>query len=80
MVQQRLRRLMLWYRLSKLDVNSPKMAFVIDHYIPSKVTNSKIHCVSMTQCKYKPSPALIFVHGGNGTLETFMNLMAQLDG
>ena len=55
--------------LAELDALSPKMAFVIDRYIPSNETDTKIHLrIYDPGVRSKPSPALVFVHGGGWTV------------
>jgi acetyl esterase/lipase/alpha-beta hydrolase superfamily lysophospholipase len=55
--------------LAELDALSPKMAFVIDRYIPSNETDTKIHLrIYDPGVRSKPSPALVFVHGGGWTI------------
>src|SRR5215204_5170666 len=55
--------------LTKLDALSPKMAFVVDRYIPSNETDTKIHLrIYDPGVRSKPSPALVFVHGGGWTV------------
>jgi acetyl esterase/lipase/alpha-beta hydrolase superfamily lysophospholipase len=55
--------------LVELDALSPKMAFVIDRYIPSNETDTKIHLrIYDPGVRSKPSPALVFVHGGGWTI------------
>jgi hypothetical protein len=51
--------------LAGLDPQAPEMAFVIDYYIPSNETDKKIHLrIYDPGVRSKPSPALVFVHGG----------------
>ena len=55
--------------LAELDALSPKMAFVIDRYIPSNETDTNIHLrIYDPGVRSKPSPALVFVHGGGWTV------------
>jgi acetyl esterase/lipase/alpha-beta hydrolase superfamily lysophospholipase len=55
--------------LAGLDPQAAKMAFVVDHYIPSNETDRKIHLrVYDPGVGGKPSPALVFVHGGGWTV------------
>src|SRR5215213_4805717 len=55
--------------LAESDALSPKMAFVIDRYIPSNETDTKIHLrIYDPGVRSKPSPALVFVHGGGWTV------------
>jgi acetyl esterase/lipase len=55
--------------LAQLDALAPKMAFVVDHYIPSNETDTKIHLrIYDPGVRGKPSPALVFVHGGGWTV------------
>ena len=55
--------------LAGLDPHAPKMAFVVDHYIPSNETDRKIHLrIYDPRVGGKPSPALVFVHGGGWTV------------
>jgi acetyl esterase/lipase len=55
--------------LAELDALAPKMAFVVDHYIPSNETDTKIHLrIYDPGVRSKPSPALVFVHGGGWTV------------
>jgi acetyl esterase/lipase len=45
------------------------MAFVIDYYIPGNETDRKIHLrIYDPGVRSKPSPALVFVHGGGWTV------------
>ncbi|HEY6757562.1 MAG TPA: alpha/beta fold hydrolase [Nitrososphaera sp.] len=68
--------------LAKLDPHPPKMAFEVDHYLPSNETGSKIHMrVYDPGVKSKPSPALIFVHGGGwsvGSIDDYYNSIRRL--
>lgn len=68
--------------LAELDALAPKMAFVVDHYIPSSETDTKIHLsIYDPGVRSKPSPALIFVHGGGWNIgRVLMTLTVQLDG
>ena len=58
------------------------MAFEVDHYLPSNETGSKIHMrVYDPGVKSKPSPALIFVHGGGwsvGSIDGYYNSIRRL--
>ncbi|HEX2471777.1 MAG TPA: alpha/beta hydrolase [Nitrososphaera sp.] len=55
--------------LAELDPHAPKMAFMVDHYIPSNDTDRKIHLrIYDPGVTSKPSPALVFVHGGGWTI------------
>jgi len=55
--------------LAGLDPLAPKMAFIVDHYIPSNETDRKIHLrIYDPGLRSKPSPALVFVHGGGWTI------------
>src|SRR5215216_1369540 len=55
--------------LAELDALAPKMAFVVDRYIPSKEADTKIHLrIYDPGVRSKPSPALVFVHGGGWTV------------
>ena len=55
--------------LAELDMLAPKMAFEVDHYIPTNDTDRKIHLrIYDPGVGSKPSPALIFVHGGGWTV------------
>ncbi len=68
--------------LAKLDTLAPKMAFEVDHYFPSNETGSKIHMrVYDPGVKSKPSPALIFVHGGGwsvGSIDDYYNSIRRI--
>src|SRR5215204_22203 len=55
--------------LAELDALAPKMAFVVDRYIPSKEADTKIHLrIYDPGVRSKPSAALVFVHGGGWTV------------
>ncbi|HKI10286.1 MAG TPA: alpha/beta fold hydrolase [Nitrososphaeraceae archaeon] len=55
--------------LARLDPQAPKMAFMVDHYIPSNETDRKIHLrIYDPGVEGKPCPALVFVHGGGWTV------------
>jgi len=55
--------------LAGLDTHAPQMAFVVDHFIPSNQTDTKIHLrIYDPGVRTKPSPALVFVHGGGWTV------------
>jgi acetyl esterase len=55
--------------LAELDTLAPKMAFVVDHYIPSNETDTKIHLrIYDPGVRSKPSPTLVFVDGGGWTV------------
>jgi acetyl esterase/lipase len=55
--------------LANLDADAPKMAFVVDRYIPSNETDTKIHLrIYDPGVRSKPSSALVFVHGGGWTV------------
>jgi acetyl esterase/lipase len=55
--------------LAELDTLAPKMAFEVDHYIPTNDTDRKIHLrIYDPGVGSKPSPALVFVHGGGWTV------------
>jgi acetyl esterase/lipase len=57
--------------IAGLDPQPPEMAFVVDHYIPSSETDRKIHLrIYDPGVRSKPSPALVFVHGGGWTVGT----------
>src|SRR5215216_3767010 len=57
------------HSLAELDALAPKMAFVVDRYIPSNETDTKIHLrIYDPGVRSKPSPALVFVHGGGWTV------------
>ena len=57
--------------IAGLDPHPPKMAFVVDHYIPSNETDRKIHLrIYDPGVTSKPSPTLVFVHGGGWTIGT----------
>ena len=57
------------HSLAELGALSPKMAFVVDRYIPSNETDTKIHLrIYDPGVRSKPSPALVFVHGGGWTV------------
>jgi acetyl esterase/lipase len=55
--------------LAELDTLAPKMAFEVDYYIPTNDTDRKIHLrIYDPGVGSKPSPALVFVHGGGWTV------------
>ena len=55
--------------LAELDMLAPKMAFEVDHHIPTNDTDRKIHLrIYDPGVGSKPSPALVFVHGGGWTV------------
>src|SRR5215212_5416303 len=57
--------------LAGLDPHPPEMASVVDHYIPSNETDRKIHLrIYDLGVTSKPSPTLVFVHGGGWTIGT----------
>ncbi|HEX6253752.1 MAG TPA: alpha/beta fold hydrolase [Nitrososphaera sp.] len=68
--------------LAELDALAPKMAFVVDRYIPSSETDTKIHLrIYDPGVRSKPSPALIFVHGGGwniGSVDDFDSSIRRL--
>src|SRR5215218_6977687 len=60
--------------LAGLDPHPPEMASVVDHYIPSNETDRKIHLrIYDPGVTSKPSPTLVFVHGGGWTIGTVDN-------
>src|SRR5215208_4289020 len=68
--------------LAGLDPQPPKIAFMVDHYIPSRETDRKIHLrIYDPGVTSKPSPALVFVHGGGwnvGTVDDFDSSIRRL--
>src|SRR5215211_5654193 len=68
--------------LAELDALAPKMAFVVDRYIPSKEADTKIHLrIYDPGVRSKPSAALVFVHGGGwtvGSVDDFDSLIRRL--
>jgi acetyl esterase/lipase len=68
--------------LAGLDPHPPKMAFVVDHYILSNETDRKIHLrIYDPGVRSRPSPALVFVHGGGwavGTVDDYDNSIRRL--
>lgn len=68
--------------LAGLDPQPPKMAFVVDHYIPSIETDRQIHLrIYDPGVRDKPSPALVFLHAGSwtvGSLDDFDSSIRRL--